>query len=136
MDPLDDAIQRLMPDITLTLDSIVTLMKAQDTSPKAHCEHLLGKKMQSLRAFTKSSRFLELQYDQLEQYGRRNAITNWGIQMHDNATTVITDDKVFKLATDKLQLPITESNINRSHRIGSKRDHQSTKPSFNSRCRL
>jgi hypothetical protein len=67
---------------------------------------------------------MELKYDRLEQYGRRNSIRIRGIQEPDNTNTEITDAEVIKLAT-QLQVPITQSDINRSHRVGIKRDQQS-----------
>ncbi|KAK2155506.1 hypothetical protein LSH36_238g03038 [Paralvinella palmiformis] len=47
-----------------------------------------------------------------------------GIPEPDNATTEKTDAGVIKLA-DKLQISVTQSDINISHRVGTKRDQQS-----------
>jgi len=67
---------------------------------------------------------LELKYDRLEQYGRRNTIRIRSIPEPDNATTEKTDAEVIKLA-DKLQISVTQSDINISHRVRTKRDQQS-----------
>ncbi|KAK2151987.1 hypothetical protein LSH36_343g02001 [Paralvinella palmiformis] len=93
-------------------------MRAQNASLKAHYEHLLSEKDAVIESLTKRTRDLEQKYDLLEQYGRRNTIR---IPELDNATTEKTDAEVIKLA-HKLQISVTQSDINISHRVGTKRD--------------
>ena len=84
----------------------------------------LSEKDAVIESFTKRTRYLELKYDRLEQYDRRNMIRIRGIPEPDNATTEKTDAEVIKLA-DKLQIFVTQSDIDISHRVGTKRDQQS-----------
>ena len=44
MDPLEDPIQNLKPESKITLDSRITLMRAQNALLKAHYEHLQSEK--------------------------------------------------------------------------------------------
>ncbi|KAK2139385.1 hypothetical protein LSH36_1826g00006, partial [Paralvinella palmiformis] len=69
-------------------------------------------------SLSKRSRDLELKYDRLEQCGRRNTIRIRGIPEPDKATKEKTD-------ADRLQISVTQSDINISHRVGTKRDQQS-----------
>ena len=124
MDPLEDATQNLKPGSKITLDCMITLMRAQNASLKAHYEHLLSEKDAVIESLSKRTRDLELKYDRLEQCGRRNTIRIRGIPEPDKATKEKTDAEVIKLA-DKLQISVTQSDINISHRVGTKRDQQS-----------
>ena len=118
MDPLEGATQNLKPGSKITLDCMITLMRAQNASLKAHYEHLLSEKDAVIESLSKRTRDLELKYDRLEQCGRRNTIRIRGIPEPDKATTEKTD-------ADRLQISVTQSDINISHRVGTKRDQQS-----------
>ncbi|KAK2147456.1 hypothetical protein LSH36_552g01070 [Paralvinella palmiformis] len=60
MDPLEDATQNLKPGSKITLDCMITLMRAQNASLKAHYEHLLSEKDAVIESLSKRSRDLEL----------------------------------------------------------------------------
>lgn len=63
---------------------------------------------------------LEMELDDLEQYGRRNALRISGAWPEsDNEKT---DDIILKMAKDDLKVDLQPSDIDRSHRVGKKVD--------------
>ena len=62
-------------------------------------------------------RELNVKTDQLEMYTRRNSLRIFGIPESDRENT---DDKVIKMVTEKLSIPLQLSDIDRSHRVGAK----------------
>ena len=64
---------------------------------------------------------LENLVDQQEQYSRRNCLLVHGIAETNDKNT---DDLAVKTINERLAVNITESKIDRSHRIGRKKDGQ------------
>ena len=62
---------------------------------------------------------LESLVDRQEQYSRRNCLLVHGIEETNDENT---DDLVLKSIYEKLDVYITENEIDRSHRIGRKKD--------------
>ena len=59
---------------------------------------------------------LEHLVDRQEQYSRRNCLLVYGIVETNDKNT---DDLVLKTINEKLDMEITENEIDRSHRIGT-----------------
>ena len=68
---------------------------------------------------------LENLVDQQEQYSRRNCLLVHGIAETNDENT---DDLVLKTINEKLDVDIAEKEIDRSRRIGRKKDGQRPKP--------
>ena len=68
---------------------------------------------------------LENLVDRQEQYSRRNCLLVHGIAETNHGNK---DDLVLKTINEKLDFDITENKINRSHRIGRKKDEQRPRP--------
>ena len=68
---------------------------------------------------------LEYLVDRQEQYSRRNCLLVHGIADINDENT---DDLVLKTINEKLDIDITENEIDRSHRIGKKKDGQRPRP--------
>ena len=68
-------------------------------------------------ALNKKVSHLEKQVDDQEQYSRRNCLLLHGIDEDQDEST---DAKVINIVKDKLEIEISASDIDRSHRIGKK----------------
>ena len=68
---------------------------------------------------------LESLVDRQEQYSRRNCLLVHGIEETNDENK---DDLVLKSIYEKLGVDITENEIDRSHRIGRKKDGQRPRP--------
>ena len=68
---------------------------------------------------------LEHLVDRQEQYSRRNCLLVHGIAETNDENT---DGLVLKKINEKLDVEITENEIDRSHRIGRKKDGQKPRP--------
>ena len=68
---------------------------------------------------------LENLVDRQEQYSRRNCLLVHGIAETNDENT---DDLVLKTINEKLDVDTTQNEIDRSHRIGRKKDGQGPRP--------
>lgn len=77
----------------------------------------LTKKDDKIIQLEKQVQDLSVRCDELEQYGRRNAIRITGIDENPQEDT---DDIVVSLANDTMGIPLQLDEISRSHRVGPK----------------
>ena len=73
----------------------------------------------------KDWQIIENLVDRHEQYSRRNCLLVHGIAETNDENT---DDLVLKTMNEKLDVDVTEIGIDRSYRIGRKKDGQITRP--------
>ena len=71
---------------------------------------------------------LEKEIKEQEQYSRRNSLRIYGV---DESSSECTDDIVIDIVTKTLDCPLSHEDIDRSHRVGKRRDEHDTKGSHN-----
>lgn len=71
---------------------------------------------------------LEKEIKEHEQYSRRNSLRIYGV---DESSSECTDDIVIDIVTKTLDCPLTHEDIDRSHRVGKRRDDHDTIGSHN-----
>ena len=80
-------------------------------------EEMISGLQNEVSALNKKVATLEKQADDQEQYSRRNCLLLHGTDEDQDEST---DVKVINIVKDKLEIEISESDIDRSHRIGKK----------------
>ena len=125
-DPFEVAVQKLISTTNkagkapITLDVMISLLRAQGESLKDSYEKRLAEKDSQIADLTARTRDLELKYDRLEQYGRRNSIRVRGIPEPEDASSSEDTDHVVIDLGSTLNIPITSADIDRSHRVGDR----------------
>jgi len=123
-DPFEDAVKALKPTTKVTLDTLVTLFRAQSASLKSHYEDLIAAKDQEIAELKQRSSVLEDRCDAIEQYSRRNTVRIRGIPEDPKVDNVAgnTDSVVIEVVKAKMGIDIFENDIIRCHRIGKAGD--------------
>lgn len=92
----------------------------------AHLRNLLMERDQKIDALTKNIEDMEIKYDELEQYSRRNSMRIEGIPETQGEDPY---EVVVKLANETLNVdpPLSADDIDRTHRVG-RREEGKTRP--------
>ena len=123
MDALDAAISSLDTNATATNDAMAQLLRGLVDTLTMNFNAALAKKDAQIQDLHSRVCKLEETCDELEQYSRRNTVRIRGIPEALNENT---DALVKELAARKLEVPVVDHDIVRSHRVGRKEDDRRT----------
>ena len=123
MDALEDAITSLDMVGPVTNEAIAQLLRGLATTIKKSVHATIARKDAEIRDLQIRLTNVEERCDDLEQYSRRNTVRIRGVAEAQNENT---DCVVKELATRKLSIQISDSDVVRSHRIGKRAEDRST----------
>lgn len=114
---LNEEVKDLQEEVR-KLNEDVEILKGDNHQLKCDCEELVEKeKHQAMKSydlgFTLQARSQTI--EDLQQYTRRNCVIVSGVPEEKGENT---DDKVIKLANEKMDIPLDETDLDRSHRTG------------------
>ena len=123
MDALEDAITSLDMVGPVTNEAIAQLLRGLATTIKTSVNATIARKDAEIRDLQIRLTNVEERCDDLEQYSRRNTVRIRGVAEAQNENT---DCVVKELATRKLSIQISDSDVVRSHRVGKRAEDRST----------
>ena len=123
MDALEDAITSLDMVGPVTNEAIAQLLRGLATTIKTSVNATIARKDAEIRDLQIRLTNVEERCDDLEQYSRRNTVRIRGVAEAQNENT---DCVVKELATRKLSIQISDSDVVRSHRVGERAEDRST----------
>lgn len=109
-DDIKELIDNAVKAINDTTKAEVASLKAENAILRAENEHLKAK----VNDLEQRMVAVELNSDAQEQYGRRNCLRISGISESANENT----DRIVLAIAEDLNVPLTQADIDRSHRVG------------------
>ena len=117
-DPFEEVLKSIDTSWPVTVDLIVALLKAQESSLRTFFEVKLAVKDEEILKLREKNQQLEDKLDDLEQYSRRNSIRITGIEENTDVTQFL---------ANKLDVDVG-NHIERYHPVGKRREDGKPRP--------
>ena len=120
----DDLLKRLVNALKTTLVDEITpiITKNVTENVREYIDFELQSRDEHIATLENKVQILLNQQDEAEQYSRRNCLIFHGIEESENENT---NDKIMALCEQKLKVKVDCKDIDRSHRLGPRKDKKS-----------